>query len=68
MFLPEQWFARMSTISDYQSDASAMGRINAWWMAWNLASDRFFGGGFEMYDLNYIRTLCPGSSGCTCCT
>lgn len=25
-----------------------MGRINAWQMAWNLANDRFFGGGFEV--------------------
>jgi probable O-glycosylation ligase (exosortase A-associated) len=59
MFLPEHWFARMSTISDYQSDASAMGRINAWWMAWNLASDRFFGGGFEIYDLDTFALYAP---------
>ena len=59
MFLPEQWFARMSTISDYQSDASAMGRINAWLMAWNLASDRIFGGGFEMYDLTTFALYAP---------
>lgn len=59
MFLPEHWFARMSTISEYQSDASAMGRINAWWMAWNLASDRFFGGGFEIYDLNTFALYAP---------
>ena len=25
-----------------------MGRINAWWMAFNLAKDRFFGGGFAI--------------------
>jgi len=47
-FLPEQWGERMSSIGDYQSDASAMGRINAWWMAFNLAKDRFFGGGFAI--------------------
>jgi putative inorganic carbon (hco3(-)) transporter len=59
MFLPEHWFARMQTISDYQSDTSALGRINAWWMAWNLAIDRFFGGGFEIYDLNTFALYAP---------
>ena len=59
MFLPEQWFSRMNTIGEYQSDASAMGRINAWWMAWNLASDRFFGGGFSIYDLNVFGRYAP---------
>jgi putative inorganic carbon (hco3(-)) transporter len=59
MFLPEQWFSRMNTIGEYRSDASAMGRINAWWMAWNIASDRFFGGGFSIYDLNVFGRYAP---------
>lgn len=45
-FMPEQWWARMGTISTYQEDTSVTGRINAWKMAWNLAKDNFFGGGF----------------------
>ena len=49
-FMPATWDQRMSTIVDYQQDSSAMGRINAWWMAWNLAKDRFFGGGYAIYD------------------
>jgi probable O-glycosylation ligase (exosortase A-associated) len=48
-FMPGQWDNRMVTITNYQSDESAMGRINAWWMAYNLARDRFFGGGFDIY-------------------
>ncbi|MBK8376020.1 MAG: putative O-glycosylation ligase, exosortase A system-associated [Sphingomonadales bacterium] len=48
--MPETWHSRMDTIGEYQADSSAMGRINAWHMAWNLASDRFFGGGFEIYN------------------
>ena len=48
-FLPESWFQRMNTIGEFHEDASAMGRINAWWMAWNLARANFFGGGFEIY-------------------
>ncbi len=45
-FMPEQWWERMGTIGAYQEDTSAGGRINAWWMAWNLAKSNFFGGGF----------------------
>lgn len=45
-FMPDEWWDRMNTIKTYQQDDSALGRINAWAMAWNLAKDRFFGGGF----------------------
>ncbi|MEO7497678.1 MAG: putative O-glycosylation ligase, exosortase A system-associated [Massilia sp.] len=50
LFMPSQWSSRMDSIGEYQLDASAQGRINAWGMAWNLARDRFFGGGFEIYE------------------
>ncbi|CDH43076.1 putative O-glycosylation ligase, exosortase A system-associated [Candidatus Contendibacter odensensis] len=46
LFMPTEWFSRMETIGSYQEDASAMGRINAWTMAINIAKDRFFGAGF----------------------
>lgn len=50
MFMPESWHERMSTIQDYEQDKSAMGRINAWQTAWNVAVDRpLVGGGFEMF-------------------
>ncbi|WP_046113040.1 putative O-glycosylation ligase, exosortase A system-associated [Aquincola tertiaricarbonis] len=48
-FMPEQWFERMNTIETYQQDESAMGRLNAWGMATNLALDRIVGGGFMPY-------------------
>jgi len=48
-FMPESWHERMATISDYQNDASAMGRITAWTMATHLALDRVVGGGFETF-------------------
>ncbi|MQA36963.1 putative O-glycosylation ligase, exosortase A system-associated [Rugamonas aquatica] len=48
LFMPDRWSERMDSIGTYQEDESAMGRINAWYMAWNLARDRFFGGGFEI--------------------
>ncbi len=47
--MPDAWFERMDTIKSYDGDASAQGRINAWWMAWNLAKDRLFGGGFMIW-------------------
>ncbi|MET0518610.1 MAG: putative O-glycosylation ligase, exosortase A system-associated [Burkholderiaceae bacterium] len=45
-FMPDSWTERMSTIKTYDQDGSALGRLNAWWMAFNLAKDNFFGGGF----------------------
>ena len=59
MFMPEQWNLRMNSISDYQSDESALGRINAWRMAYNLAKDRFFGGGFEIYNSAVFAQYAP---------
>ena len=48
--MPSAWTDRMNTISNYEQDASAMGRINAWHTAVNVANDRpLVGGGFEMY-------------------
>jgi probable O-glycosylation ligase (exosortase A-associated) len=47
--MPPEWFERMSTIKTYDEDASALGRINAWWTAWHLANDRLVGGGFETW-------------------
>lgn len=47
-FMPDTWEARMRSIGDYQTDGSAMGRINAWLMAFNLANDRPIGGGFSI--------------------
>ncbi len=50
MFMPEQWSERMDTIANYEADQSAMGRLNAWQMAINLARARFSGGGFAVYE------------------
>lgn len=55
-FMPESWHSRMSTIQTYEQDNSAMGRINAWWMAFNLAKDNILGGGFECFRLpSFVR-------------
>lgn len=49
LIMPQQWYERMETIQTYEEDASALGRINAWWTAYNVAKDRVTGGGFEMF-------------------
>jgi probable O-glycosylation ligase (exosortase A-associated) len=50
-FMPSKWEERMRSIESYEQDGSAMGRINAWMMAFNLAKDRpVVGGGFEIYN------------------
>jgi len=48
-FMPDAWWERMNTIQTYEEDSSAMGRINAWYMAFNLAKVNLFGGGFMVY-------------------
>jgi putative inorganic carbon (HCO3(-)) transporter len=58
-FMPEAWEERMASISAFQEDASALGRINAWWMAWHLAADRFAGGGFSIYDAATFAMYAP---------
>jgi probable O-glycosylation ligase (exosortase A-associated) len=59
LFMPDRWSERMDTIGEYQSDDSAMGRINAWYMAYNLARDRFFGGGFEIAEAHTFFLYAP---------
>jgi putative inorganic carbon (hco3(-)) transporter len=45
--MPDEWTTRMNTIETYDQDRSAMGRIAAWWMAWNVAWSYPFGVGFN---------------------
>lgn len=48
-FMPESWHERMDSIKNYQEDSSAMGRLNAWGYAINVASSRVTGAGFESW-------------------
>jgi probable O-glycosylation ligase (exosortase A-associated) len=58
--MPEQWFERMSTISTAaDQDASAMGRINAWHLAINVANDNIAGGGFVVFTPRMFRVYAP---------
>lgn len=58
-FMPEQWFDRMNTIDDFQNDASAMGRINGWQFAINVALDNFMGGGFNSFTQEMFYVYAP---------
>jgi probable O-glycosylation ligase (exosortase A-associated) len=58
--LPERWFDRMDTIQTYEQDSSAMGRINAWHFAWNLAKDRpITGGGYQTFTRELFERYAP---------
>lgn len=49
--MPQKWFDRIATIENYEQDTSAMGRINAWHFAYNLAKSRpLVGGGFQTFE------------------
>lgn len=58
-FMPEQWWDRMGTIKTYEQDDSALGRINAWWNAFNVAKANLFGGGFNIYTAEVFAKYSP---------
>lgn len=60
--MPEEWWDRMSSISEYQDDASAQGRLYAWRVAWQVAIHHFFGGGM-MYQNPLLFTLYGNGEG-----
>jgi probable O-glycosylation ligase (exosortase A-associated) len=57
--MPQEWYDRMNTIKTYQEDTSAMGRVNAWHTAFNVAKDRITGGGFEMFRADTFKEYAP---------
>ena len=66
--MPEMWEARMGTIANYEQDASAMGRINAWWTAYNVANSQLTGAGFDMYTREIFAMYAPNPQRHSCCT
>lgn len=57
--MPPEWFGRMQSIDDYKTDASAMGRINAWEFAVNVANHNVFGGGFNVFSHRMFAIYAP---------
>jgi len=68
-FMPEEWWSRMGTIQNYEDDQSAIGRLNGWHVATQVALNNFFGGGmsyqhqiyFNMYGLYNTDTIAAHS-------
>ena len=57
--LPEKWIERMETIRTYEGDASSVGRLRAWLVAYRLGLDYpVLGGGFDPFSPEiYYRYL-----------
>lgn len=64
VFVPQKWVDRMETIENYEEDASAMGRLNAWTFGYRLARENpLTGGGFRPYlDSDLYMRLVPNAS------
>lgn len=58
-FMPQSWHARMDTIQNYETDRSAMGRINAWQYSINVANSRLTGAGFESWSPSTFAMWAP---------
>lgn len=58
-FMPEKFWNRMDTIKTYEEDQSAMGRINTWWTAFNIANSRLTGAGYEYYGSALYQAHAP---------
>lgn len=57
--MPGAWFDRMDTINDYKEDSSALGRINAWKFAINIASTFPLGGGYNVFTPRMFMMYAP---------
>jgi probable O-glycosylation ligase (exosortase A-associated) len=57
--MPEQWHERMSSIGEYKTDGSALGRINAWYFAVEVAKNHALGGGFMVFNPAMFRVYAP---------
>lgn len=57
--MPENWTGRMQTIETYEEDASAMGRINSWKFAMNVASAFPQGGGPNVFSPHMFMLYAP---------
>jgi len=62
LFMPQEWHDRMGTITEYEEDSSAMGRIKAWEYSINLANDRITGGGFNNWSRENYAVYAPDAT------
>ena len=58
--MPENWTERMGTIETYQSDASAISRLQTWETIWNMVKSRpIFGAGFDLANPQLYEMYSP---------
>jgi putative inorganic carbon (HCO3(-)) transporter len=62
VFMPESYHDRMASTTNYEQDASAQGRINAWMYSIAAANDRITGGGFSSYSVSTYQDYMPEAS------
>lgn len=53
-FMSDRWTARISTISEYQTEGSALVRLLVWKWTIDFATSHPFGGGFNSYVINVL--------------
>lgn len=66
VIMPGEWMGRMESISNYQDDGSAQGRLQMWKYAIDVAAERpIVGGGFEInsHQPTFDRLLPEGVEG-----
>lgn len=52
---PPEWFNRMGTVTEYQSDASSMGRVEAWKWGWDFTLQHpITGGGYHSFVMHHV--------------
>lgn len=52
---PDAWHERMSTIGEYNSESSALGRVAVWLWTLEFVQDHPLGGGFDAYKVNSFQ-------------
>lgn len=57
--MPSNWTERMETIETYEEDASALGRLSAWWVSWRIAQNYPFGVGFDITSSELFNAFSP---------
>ena len=62
-FLPQSFTARMSTIQNYEADASAGTRLAVWGWTWSYVQEHPLGGGFDSYLGNTLRFTTTATKG-----
>ena len=67
LFMPTEWWGRMSSIGEYEADTSATGRLTIWAVCAKIGLSSVFGGGFSASEYRQ-RRLAFRSDGSAACS